>query len=832
MSLPRMSVSSQNEVLPGMKAHRAAHAAAAHSDRLSSGSRRHSASFSVPSQPAVRDAPPTRIASSPRFSLHSDRVADPDPYYHVVEAMSQASMPQHHRDSLHRRSSQSSRYSSATAPLYYPEADSQPAATHAGSHYHVTEPMLQPMLPPRHSSSMQRLSRHSSRFSDSNSNPQVPASSAMPQQPASGRPFTSSHRQSSQSSRSAQQPQVSSAQSISHHAPPWGISQDQSQAKLAALSDLYQSSSPPRNQAPSPPQRPKSLSSHLPQQRQSKQPQPQQRQQQQRQQQQVLTTVPASQPLLPAVSAAYMSGFQNGFQTGFQHGSLPVLQQYSAASGRSSFALEAPNLFLEDSSSGELDGYTMMDTTFEQAQAWQSSLLEVTEVPPSEQGDEARSVASFEPEPAVHAAPAVAQRAEGAAFQTSQAAASPRAQHAVHAFEHAVVPELSSAGMVPPEHQSGTSPHDWLKLPDEAQEEEHQQAPSTPDSPYAIDNWLSSQQADCLASGRQLSGEWTGFENRHAVHAAASSTPSITPASSFENTSGQFLQAHRQQQPEEASVAVNSKQVPLPSDILYDRLQQLNQLPVSSQASQPHATATASEAQQPSEPQQSLTPQERSQQQQGVAQQPASASPFAHWSSTPILGPSNQSGRVTSTAGPAGMFQQAQQVFELRRQPQHAQRPPSLDWPAQHAQQAEQAQRSTTAAADPQVRRITSPSTTPTQSDSPSVVQQGFDIPFTNTSSPRQTAAATQHVQTRPSESWQASSLQEPGDTSHVDSSLLLTFAPVGSGDLSVPNRQSPAHGLSPSSSRELADSPGTFLLLYTPHFLPCSSIAANSFVL
>lgn len=75
------------------------------------------------------------------------------------------------------------------------------------------------------------------------------------------------------------------------------------------------------------------------------------------------------------------------------------------------------DLLLEDSggSSDECqDNYTMLDTTLEQAKAWQSSLLSVHETPASERGDDALSAASFEPE---HAVPDTAQRVEYALSQ-------------------------------------------------------------------------------------------------------------------------------------------------------------------------------------------------------------------------------------------------------------------------------------------------------------------------------------------------------------------------------------------------------------------------------
>lgn len=508
-----------------------------------------------------------------------------------------------------------------------------------------------------------------------------------------------------------------------------------------------------------------------------------------------------------------MSGFQNGFQTGFQHGSLPGLQQYPAVSGSSGFALEAPDLSLEDSSSGELNGYTMMDTTFEQAQAWQSSLLEVTEVPPSEQGDEARSVASFS-EPAV---PAMVQRAEDAAVQMSQDGASPRAQHAVHAFEHAVEPTLKSAGMLPPEHQSGASPHEWLKLPDEALEEERQQTHGVPDSPRAINAWLSVQQADCLASGRRLSGEWIGFGNSHALHAGAISTPSITPASSFESSPGQFFHTHRQQQPEEHAVLDENTSAPLPSEILHSRLQQLSQPPMSPEASQPlstYLTAAAPPAQQPGSAQQTASGQW---QQHSDAQQLPVAPPFAHWSSTPILGPQagHQTGQAPGTTAPAAMSQQAKQVFKLSHQAQHTQQPPSASWPAQRAQHGEQGQHSATQAPDFQA---------PNSLSSPTVMQaRQIVTPSGSEAQPPPVAASTSQDanaisrgSTRPSDSWQLESRQEPNEDIPGDQSLLITFAPVGSGELAVPSRQHSVR-LSPSSSLELGDSPGTGLFPQHP---------------
>ena len=540
---------------------------------------------------------------------------------------------------------------------------------------------------------------------------------------------------------------------------------------------------------------------------------------------------------MPAVSAAYMSGFQNGFQTGFQHGTIPMLQQHNAVSGHSGFALEAPNLFLEDSSSGELDGYTMMDTTFEQAQAWQSSLLEVTEVPASEQGDESRSVASFEFQHAVPAAAGTAQHAEDAVSQ-----ASPRAQPAVRAFEHAVPAELGPAGMLPPEHESGTSQHDWLKLP--AEGEQGQQAPANADSPQAMHDWLSLQQADCLASGRRLSSEWTGFGHGPAVHQAASSTPSITPGSSFGSTFGQYFQAHRQLQPDEATGAEVSKQDPLPSDISYDGLHQLGQAPVDNQAAAAseaqqsdrlqqaqyaQQAAAASEAQQPDRLQQAQHAQQGLGEQfewQPATQQPASHTPLARWSSTPILGP-----QPGPAQGSVGVSQQAQHMFEQQhppqhaqqhlnsnRQVQHAQQHLSSNQQAQHPQQAEQVQSITGSAAEQQAQGPAPSDAMLMRSESLLAAQQGLshqqpaDTPSTELP---QAVTVTEDAQRGNPDFQQASSLHGSADTNGVHKSLLLTFAPAG--DLGVPERQHPFQEASPSSSRALSDSPGMYCTMCIP---------------
>lgn len=497
-----------------------------------------------------------------------------------------------------------------------------------------------------------------------------------------------------------------------------------------------------------------------------------------------------------------MSGFQNGFQTGFQHGSIPTLQQYHAVSGSSGFVLEPPGLFLEDSSSGDLDGYTMMDTTFEQAQAWQSSLLQVTELPPSEQGDDACSVASFELDHAKHALPGAAQHAEDAVSQNSVRGASPK--HAQKHAQHAVPAELGPAGMLPPEHESGTSPHDWLKLPDEAQEGERQQAPSIPDSPRTIDDWLSLQQADYLADGRKLSSEWTGFENNHALHHAASSTPSITPASSFGSVPGRWFQAHRQQQDDATSQAELSKQAPLPSEALFNRLQELNQASPTGQANQTPAAGQAAvhaEVRHPSSLQQAAPRQFESS--QTAVQTPASATPFARWSSTPILGPWSQAGQPHSTTGTAGVSQQAQQLFEVDdQQQQHSQDAADTSAQTQHGQQLQ--------------------GTDATQQHR----QQTTELP----PPPVQVTGSGEQAGLTQSPSQQPVLMQQPAQNSSVDNSLMLTFAPVGSEDLGSPDRQLPAEGVSPSSSREMADSPGEQLQHSFWHCIKsCNVLCASS---
>lgn len=98
----------------------------------------------------------------------------------------------------------------------------------------------------------------------------------------------------------------------------------------------------------------------------------------------------------------------------------------------------------------------------------------------------------------------------------------------VRTAEHTVHAELGPAGMLPPAHQPGTSPHDWLVVPGENQVADSRHQPSLIDSRQGIHDWLSLQQADRLANGQRLSSEWPGFEHGQALHHATSSTPSLT----------------------------------------------------------------------------------------------------------------------------------------------------------------------------------------------------------------------------------------------------------------------------------------------------------------
>ena len=399
---------SQRRSLSGLKASRAAHAAAVHSNRLSLGSCPSGAKsiystpaqeelfldrFSTPrvsfhsvySQPAQEEDLLSR-SSAPRVSFHSvhsqpaqereaversalprlHRMPGPDAYYHVTEPTSQDSWAQTYPEALHRRSSQGSRRSAShprpadahthqsaglvhqpgTAHFFYPNLlqrrssqSSRPftAPMHTPEAVHQ-QPGLQqhsslpPGLPPHGRGQLQgqQQTMHT---------PRDQSRSTFSSQGLQGQPQRQPHSQSPGQSQG--QPQ--NAPSGSHRSDPsaaqWMTANSPPRAQLAALSDLYQPSSPSNtgvlHQANSLPQQQHQRHSKQEYQQQQQQQHQHQHQHQHHQlrpqlqsqaQQQQLAARPQQHPAMLPVSAAYMNGFQNGFATGFQHGTPPMLQ--------------------------------------------------------------------------------------------------------------------------------------------------------------------------------------------------------------------------------------------------------------------------------------------------------------------------------------------------------------------------------------------------------------------------------------------------------------------------------------------------------------------------
>lgn len=270
---------------------------------------------------------------------------------------------------------------------------------------------------------------------------------------------------------------------------------------------------------------------------------------------------------------------------------------------------------------------------------------------------------------------------------------------------------------------------------------------------------------------------------------------SLTGASSMWSGFSYPQQPHTAAQTATDEASADSGQSPSASDVLYDR----DMPPSGDSELQQNSSIQATSADGPATA-------------QTIAQQPAHASPFAHWSSTPLLGPLSQSQPRWSPSNRSQHAQQAaaaQQLFESQQQPQHAQQVRLFDVPQlrdlnQDPQQAQQA------------GQICSPSSRgrSTEQGSPQCPHKpGSGLQFGSPilqqpplQAPDAAAADGGTAEEGPvQDDREAGSEQD----STVVNTLLLTFAPTASQDLADSERQARESELSPSSSRGHTQPPG-----------------------
>ncbi len=278
----------------------------------------------------------------------------------------------------------------------------------------------------------------------------------------------------------------------------------------------------------------------------------------------------------------------------------------------------------------------MVDTDVNQTQHWGKAMLAQMQQVPEEHEEEADSLHS---RPAVHAA-----------------------------FD------LKAEGMLPPD-QAGPGPHDWLWLPDELSTLNDSPLTSDEDSRPDIHSWLSQQQAARLAKhtqhgGAKYQGQW---------QQAVSPTSPLNTADSMNSTFDEGPKPYSSLPWADSVVSALSPRPPLPAALNHEQVDY-------SQAAEPQLQPETrvppqTECQPMVDFSQYQSPQLQLQPQVADPATPQAEykSPFAHWSSMPILGP----------------MPEPQQVAVSNFEPQHAQHPQqeaTSTFEPQHAQQPQQAQ--------------------------------------------------------------------------------------------------------------------------------------------
>ncbi len=288
----------------------------------------------------------------------------------------------------------------------------------------------------------------------------------------------------------------------------------------------------------------------------------------------------------------------------------------------------------------------MVDTDVNQTQHWGKAMLAQMQQVPEEHEEEADSLHG---RPAVHAA-----------------------------FS------LKAEGMLPPD-QAGPGPHDWLWLPDELSTLNDSPLTSDEDSRPDIHSWLSQQQAARLAKhtqhvGAKYQGQW---------QQAVSPTSPLNTADSMNSTFDEGPKAYSSLPWADSVVSALSPQPPLPSALNHE------QVVDSSQAAEPQLQPEIRVPEQTDfQPVLDFSQQPQLQPQVADPATPQAEyrSPFAHWSSTPILGPMPEPQQAAVSTFEPQHAQQPQQVAVSTFEPQHAQQPQQAQQPPLSSSSVEQTQ--------------------------------------------------------------------------------------------------------------------------------------------
>lgn len=309
-----------------------------------------------------------------------------------------------------------------------------------------------------------------------------------------------------------------------------------------------------------------------------------------------------------------------------------VLEQDCSAAATAAAAMPSSALQSADSFGDE-----MLTTDLNQTQHWGKSMLDHTpQVPETQQLEE--DVGSSASKPAVSA---------------------------VHAV-HAVPLTMTAEGIHPPVRQVEDGPHDWLWLPDELSTINDSPLSSAQDSRPDIHAWLSQQQATRLAKHAQHGS--SEFKGDPSWQPAVSPTSPLNTADSMNST----FDDH--QMKPYTSLGWTQDLLPLPPDNVVIPAAVASQpgfkytsapQPSNTAVPQPHVQTPAQiEAPSPTDsepPSRTWSPARTT---SPAPQETPQASPFARWSSTPILG---------LKAEPAAPLSSPNSNSQLNSTPQHAQ---------------------------------------------------------------------------------------------------------------------------------------------------------------
>ena len=255
---------------------------------------------------------------------------------------------------------------------------------------------------------------------------------------------------------------------------------------------------------------------------------------------------------------------------------------------------------------------------------------------------------------------------------------------------HAVPGNFEAEGMHPPTGRAEAGPHDWLWLPDELSTINDSLLTSTQDSLPDVQTWLSQQQAARLAKHAQRAS--SEFKHGGPWQQTASPTSPLNTAHSMNSTFDEGPKAHDTLSWADNALLALAGSASLPSGT-FGRVQLPSEAPrlQSQQESHPQCQAppqlqASPQSQLRLEPQQDAQPQLQTQSQpQPVVEEAGYRSPFAHWSSFPILSPAGESTPAAAVGIQTQHAQQQQQHVTPSEQPQPAQMSHTADRPVLEA---------------------------------------------------------------------------------------------------------------------------------------------------